>query len=123
MKDKKRPSIILFILIICIVTVFESCWIINQKIGSGKVTSRDIFLGDEFTRISSNVPGQIILTQSPAPYINLVGDDNILAEIEVRIENSTLYLEINPNVSFSSYALFIYVPVSRLTGPESPGAG
>jgi hypothetical protein len=118
-----KQTVFIVITLLTVLLLFCSCGVFNQKIGSGNIVSKDVFIEEEFSGIISNAPGQIVLTKSSLPYISLVGDDNILGELKFTYNEGVLYIEANPDISLSSYTLFIYIPVSRLTRLESLGAG
>ncbi|MBN1648248.1 MAG: DUF2807 domain-containing protein [Spirochaetales bacterium] len=119
-----KKILVLFVLILVLIS---SCIFLQpetQQIdGSGDIVSINAPLTGEFVNIAQNTIGDIVLTESDVNYVTLTGDDNVVDKIDVEIRGNTLYLETDPDISFSHYTLIIYIPVQQLVTVSNNGVG
>ena len=94
--------------------------------GSGKITT-EVRTVTAFDTISNTTPFDVVVTVEGAASVSVVGDDNLLAEVETVVEGNTLVLRNKRNgrlhISWNHTPLTIKVTLPILNKLSNTGSG
>lgn len=115
-----KKSIILFISIMISASLLIGCASVNCIKGSGKLTTEKRSLTD-FTRIETDAPVKIYLTQETGQNVEIIASDNLQSHITSIVDDGVLKIDLDDQVCEPGN-IVVYISTEVYEGLKISGA-
>jgi Putative auto-transporter adhesin, head GIN domain len=93
----------------------------GDLVGSGKMVTEDRAVGS-FSELEISGLGKAIITQGNTPALRIEADDNVIGNIESKVEGNRLKINFKNGMNLTTGRITYYVTVPNLTVIDTSGA-
>ena len=121
---KFKPYAYLIVLFILPALACNTLTIGNSKVnGSGNITTKTYDVKD-FSRVTLEGFGDVYITQGETEELSVEADDNMFAQLDIRVRGDELILGVKPNISLNpSRSIVYHLTVRDLKNITLAGSG